>query len=529
MRKKRTSFSLLVLIVLIFSITLSACGSKEKEDNTDGDKEDTLTTDDMLSTEPIMGGSVVVGILQDLDSLDPHKAVAAGTNEVLFNIYEGLVKPDKDGNLVPAVASKWDITQQGKNYTFTMRDGVKFHNGDLVTVQDIVYSIKRGAGLLDTTDSSVVVSPALSNIKEVNKLDDMRVELILKEADTELLGYLTTAIVPEGAKELERDPVGTGPFAFVSYKPLESFVVEKNPDYYGEKPYLDKVTFKIVANTDAASMELQSGAIDIFPYLTDDQANQLSGKFNIAQGNMNLIQGLFLNNKKAPFDNIKVRQALNYAVDKQAILDMVAGGKGSIIGTNMFPAFKKYYVDSLKNMYSYNPEKAKELLKEAGFENSLTFTITVPSNYQYHVDTAQVLVEQLKAVGITAEIKLIEWATWLSDVYGNREYEATIVGLDARLSPRDAMDRYDSKASNNFVNYSNAEYDKVLAHAISTTGDEEKIADYQRLQTLLAEDAASVYIQDPPLLVAVNKQLGGYTFYPVYVQDMSKVYYVDLK
>lgn len=526
MKKKHVSFSLLILIVLVFSIGLYGCAGKEKEDNTEREKENTLTADDMDSAEPSMGGSVVVGITQDLDSLDPYKAVAAGTEEVLFNIYEGLVKPDKDGNLVPAVASDWQITEGGKKYIFTMRENVKFHNGAPVTVQDIEYSIKRGAGLLDKTDSSVIVSSALSNIKEVNVPDDKTIELVLKEADTELLGYLTNAIVPKDYDQLDKAPMGTGPFQFVSYKPLESLVMKKNPKYYNHEPYLDQVTFKIVANTDSASMELQSGAIDIFPYLTEDQANQLKDKFTVAEGNMNLIQGLFLNNKKAPFDNIKVRQAMNYAVDKQAILDMVAGGKGSIIGTNMFPAFRKYYLDSLKDMYPYNPEKAKELLKEAGLENGFTFTITVPSNYQYHVDTAQVLVEQLKAVGIQTQIKQVEWATWLSEVYTDRNYEATIIGLDAMLSPRDAMDRYDSTASNNFVNYSNEEYDKVLADAIATTEDEKKVADYQRLQTLLAEDAASVYIQDPALLVAVNKKLGGYTFYPVYVQDMSKVYYI---
>lgn len=520
--KKKSNF--LVLLILLLSIALYGCSGEKKNEV----KEDTPNTDDIVSAEPINGGSVVVGILQDLDSLDPHKAVAAGTKEVLFNVFEGLVKPDKDGNLVPAVASDYEISPDGLVYTFTLREGIKFHDGKAVTVQDIEYSINRCAGLLEEKDSSVVVDAALSIIKEVNIKDDKTVEIVLKEANTELIGYLTTAIIPKDYKDQDTKPVGTGPFRFVSYNPLESIVVEKNPDYYVEgKPYLDKVTFKIVANADAASMELQGGSIDIFPYLTDAQAKQLEGTMRIEEGHMNLVQALFLNNKVAPFDNKQVRQALNYAIDKQAILDMVAGGKGSIIGTNMFPAYAKYYLEKLNDVYPYDTEKAKEVLAEAGYPDGFTFTITVPSNYQYHVDTAQVIVEQLKAVGITAKIKQVEWATWLSDVYTNREYEATIIGLDARLAPRDAMDRYKSTADNNFVNYSNAEYDTTLDKAIKTIDDKEKVESYQKLQTLLTEDAASVYLQDPPLLVAVNKKLAGYTFYPVYVQDMSVVYFTE--
>ena len=512
--KKKMKLFVFLSTVLIMAAALCACGGgKTQKDGTD-----TPDGDSISSGEPSYGGSVVVGITQDLDSLDPHKAVAAGTKEVLFNVFEGLVKPDEAGNLVPAVASGYKMSEDGKIYTFTLRDGIRFHNGAPVTVDDIVYSIKRCAGLLDTTDKEVVLEPALSNISEVNIIDDAAVEIVLKEGDTEIIGYLTCAVIPKDYDNQGKAPVGTGPFRFVSYSPLESFVMEKNENYWGEDaPYLDRVTFKIAANTDTAFMELKSGAIDIFPYLTDDQAGQLPEEYEIMEGHMNLVQGLFLNNKKAPFDNPKVREALNYAVDKQAVLDMVAGGRGAIIGSNMFPGFSKYY--------TCDTAKAKELLKEAGYGNGLEFTIMVPSNYQFHVATAEVIVEQLKAAGIQAKIQQIDWSQWLKDVYTDRNYQATIVGLDAKLAPRDVLERYTSTAYNNFVNYENAEYDTIIAEAIKEVDDEEKIGLYKELQTLLTKDAASVYIQDPSLLVAVNKKLGGYTFYPVYVQDMAKVYY----
>ncbi|WP_310604684.1 ABC transporter substrate-binding protein [Anaerosporobacter sp.] len=522
MKKKFFSKYLLMLTVLMFAIALSGCKGDKSNKNTNK----TLTTDDTSSKEPTYGGSVVVGITQDLDSLDPHKAVAAGTKEVLFNVYEGLVKPDENGDLVPAVASEYHISEDGKTYTFTLRDGVKFHNGNAVTAEDVKYSIERCAGLLEETDPSVKVESALSNIMEVKILDDKTIQLVLNNADTELIAYLICSIVPANYADLDTAPMGTGPFKFVSYTPLVSFVMDNNQEYWGDKAYLDQVTFKISANTDAAFMELMAGSIDVFPYLTDDQATQLPDTYHIEEGSMNLVQALFLNNGKAPFDDIRVRQAICYAIERQNIIEMLSAGRGTIIDTNMFPAFTKYYNTDLADTYAHNVEKAKDLLKEAGYDNTLKFTITVPSNYQYHVDTAQVIAAQLKEIGVTVEIQLVEWNTWLEDVYTNREFESTIIGLTSNLAPRDSVERFSSTAKNNFINYNNAEFDATFQKAIASTVDEEKVAYYKQLQTYLTNDAASAYIQDPALLVAVNKKLAGYTFYPVYVQDMAKVYYI---
>ena len=520
---KKHSKILISLLLVVMAIALSACSGDKKNNNS---ASETPSSDNNNSqNEPTYGGTVVVGIQQDLDSLDPHKAVAAGTSEGLFNIFEGLVKPDEDGNLVPAVASDYSISEDGTRYTFVLRDGIKFHNGELVTVEDIVYSVKRSAGLLEVEDSSIKVKSALKNIKEVNALDEKKVEIVLENADTELLGFLTFAILPADYDKQAEAPIGTGPFKFTSFTRGVSFVMEKFDDYWGDKAYLDQVTFKIVEKAETAMMELQAGTIDIYPYITVDQAEQLKTNFNIEVGNMNLVQALFLNNDKEPFNNEKVRQALCYAIDRQAILDMVAGGAGNIIGSGMFSGFTKYFNEALVDFYSVDTNKVKELLTEAGYENGLEFTITVPSNYQYHVDTAQVIVDQLSQVGITAKIQTIEWAAWLTDVYTNREYQATIVGLDAVLAGRDLLVRYSSTASNNFINFKDAQYDEILVKALATTDDSEKVTYYKDLQRILTERAASVYIADPALRVAVNKKLAGYTFYPVYVQDMASVYY----
>ncbi len=518
------------LLLVLGLAVLGGCSDENSSDDPNKGGADGVTA---ATQEPEFGGSIVVGITQDLDSLDPHKARSAGTEEVLFNIFEGVVKPDKDGNLVPAVASDVVIAEDGMSYTFTLREGVKFHNGELVTAEDVVYSLKRCAGLLETSDPEVKVTSALSCISEIEASADAAgksiVTITLSEANTELLGYLTGAVIPKDYDRQTEAPVGTGPFRFVSYSPLQSFVVEKNPDYYGTPAYLDKVTFKISADTDAAFMELLAGGIDIFPYLTSEQASQLTENYNIAVGTTNLVQGLFLNNAEKPFDDIRVRQALCYAVDRQEILDIVADGKGTLIGSNMYAGFAKYFNGDLVNTYEYNPDKAKQLLADAGYPDGFDMTITVPSNYQFHVDTAQVIVEQLKKVGIRAEIKLIEWTSWVNDAYRGRQFQTTVVGLDANLAPSDVLKRYQTTASSNFLSYSNEEFDRIFALAVAESDDAAKIAYYKQLQEILTNDAASVYIQDPASYVAVGKKLAGYTFYPVYVQDMSKVYYVKQK
>lgn len=496
--KKKT---FLVLLSLMLSTTLSACSGGSESNKSEG------------------SDSIVVGIQQDLDSLDPYIATAAGTKEVLFNIFEGLVKPNENGELVPAVAEKYVVSTDGLVYTFTLRSGVKFHNGEEVTVEDVKYSIEKNAGLIE--GSELIVS-AFSIIDSVNILDSSTVEIKLNEPDTELIGYMSVAIVPKDYDKQASAPVGTGPFKFVSYAPGESFIMERNEDYYGQAAYLKEVTFKVVTNSATAIIELNAGSIDIYPYMTMDQADQLSDSFNVLYGNTNLVQALFLNNAVKPFDNTLVRQAMYYAVDRQAILDTVAGGHGTIIGSCMFPGFGRYYLD-ISDQYTKDIEKAKALLKEAGYENGFEFTVKVPSNYQVHMDTALVMKEQLKEVGITMNIEGIEWATWLSDVYTNRQFEATVIGIDANLAPKDIMRRYVSDNSKNMTNYANDEYDKLFAQAIATTDDEEKIECYQEMQEIMAKDAGSIFIADPALIVAVSKDFEGYTFYPLYVQDMSKI------
>ena len=508
-----------ILALLVFAMTVSLCACA-------GDKEPS-GNEEVETPQRVQTNEVNVGIPQDLeDSLDPHLTTAAGTREVLFNIFEGLVKPDPEGNIIPAVAQKCNVSDDAMVYTFTLREGITFHNGQAVTVDDVVYSISRAAGMLD--EGAYTAADTLATVSSVEATDDKTVVITLTEPNTEFLATLATtnvAIIPKDYADQATNPIGTGPFKFVSRSPQENFVMEKYEGYWGEGAKLSKVTYLITA-PDSLVMSLKSGAIDICPHLTADQVKSVEDQYNIEKDTMKLVQALYLNNAVEPFNDVRVRQALCYAIDVQAIIDLVVDGNGVRVGSSMFPAFQKYYVEELADYYTYDVEKAKELLTEAGYPDGFTMTITTPSNYPQHVQTAEVIVEQLKAVGITAEIQQVEWATWVNDVYGGRNFQSTVVGFDtATLTARGMLERWTSTHDKNMINFNNAEYDALFNQAVSCTDDAKQTELYKQMETILTEEAANVYIQDLYDMVAVNPALDGLTFYPAYVLDLSTVYY----
>ena len=520
---KRKLLEVLILLGLLCAVL---CGCKDgSAAKTPEDGQTSGSNEPAAQPAETRGNEITVGIAQDLDeSLDPHKVVAAGTKEVMFNVFEGLMKPTPEGDLIPAVAEKYEISDDQLTYTFTIRDGIKFHNGDPVTAEDVGESLARckngGDGIFEVE--------AFSNIQHMETADSRSISITLGEPDSEFLSYLTAAVLPAGYDGQDTAPVGTGPFKFVSRAAQDNIVLERFDDYWGEKAYLDKVTYKIIENADSILMSLQSGAVDLFAHLTSTQVAQLGDEFNIEEGTMNLVQAMYLNNAVAPFDDVWVRQALCYAIDRQQILDLAFDGYGSLIGSSMYPAFGKYFDDSLTNYYTYDVEKAKALLADAGYPDGFAMTITVPSNYQPHLDTAQVIVEQLKQVGITAEILPVTWESWLNDTYIGRQFQATVVGVDAsNMTARALLERFTSTAGNNFINYNNAEYDAIFQAALVAADDAAQTAAYKQAEANLTENAANVYIQDLADLVAIRKGLTGVRFYPIYVLDLSGIRYTD--
>ena len=513
------------VMALLLSASLCACGGSKTAEGTSeaaGESSEAETSNTLSEGTPVPGGSVVYGMTQDLASLDPHVDTDAGTRDVVFNLYEGLVKPTSDGGFIPAVASDYIISDDAKTYTFTLRDGITFHDGTPVTIEDVKYSIDRYAEIQGES------SAFSSLVDSVEVQDDKTLVVNLKESYSEFLPMMTIAIIPQSNEDPAGNPIGTGPFKYVSYTPGKNLELEKYDGYWQEGvPSLDSVEFKFIADVDTAFVELQAGTIDILKYLTSAQAETLGDDYNIVQGSMNLVHAMYLNSAYEPLSKTEVRQALCYAVDRDAINNFIFGGKSHIIGSHMIPAMSKYYEPEAETVYSYDPEKAKELLADAGYADGFDLEITVPSSYSQHVDSAQIIADELSQVGINVTLNQVEWSTWLQDVYKGGNFQATVIGFDGTLAPSDWLKKYVTDDAKNFMHYSNTEYDDVFNTAYTTVDDDVKVENYKKAQMILAEDAAAVYIEDPANLVAVSKKFGGYTFYPTAAEDMSLLYQVE--
>ena len=347
----------LLAAVCLLSAVLSGCGGGSQNGTTGTTDQSTANTQTEGPAARAAAGELNVGIAQDLDSsLDPHKTVKAGTREVMFNVFEGLLKPDASGNLNPAVAESYTVSEDHLLYTFKLRTGVKFHNGQEVTPEDVIWSYQRCGDVNAPAD--IIQVAAFANVEMYQEGDDT-VCFQLQEPNNEFTSYLTTAVLPKDYTEQDTAPVGTGPFKFVSRTAQESVVLERFDDYWGEKPDLTKVTYKIIENADSILLSLQSGAVDVFAHLTTNQIQQLGDGFHVEEGTMNLVQALYLNNAEKPFDDVRVRQALCYAIDRQQILDLAFDGYGTLLGSSMYPAFSKYFDDELTNYYTYNTEKGQ--------------------------------------------------------------------------------------------------------------------------------------------------------------------------
>ena len=444
MKRKGLKSLLLVFVLSTLAIALSGCsGDKEGENSS----------------------QITIGIPQDLeDSLDPHKMVAAGTKEVLFNLFEGLVKPTSDGDFIPAVASKYEESEDGKVYTFTLRDGVKFHDGTLVTAEDVKFSLDKCA---DASKGEPLVA-AYSNIESIEIADEKTIVITLKEPNTEFLAYMTTAIIPASNTEPDTNPIGTGPYKFVSRSPQENFVVERFDEYWGEPAGIEHVTFKVCANANSIVMDLEGGSIDMFARVTASQAAELSDQFQVLEGTMNLVQALYLNNAQKPFDDVRVRQALCYAIDPEEIMMMVSDGKGTELGSSMFPAFSKYFVEELNHTYDQDVEKAKELLKEAGYPDGEGFpaiTYKYPS-LQLDSDMAQALQAQWKTnLGIEVELQAEEQQVQVAERRSGDFQLARMRWTADFTDPFTFLSMYRSNDSYNDNKTNCPEYDELMAQS----------------------------------------------------------------
>ena len=491
-----------LLLLLVLSLLLSACNGGSPK-----------------PTTPALE-KAVVGIPQDFDSLDPHRSAATGTQEVMLNVFTGLISTTTQGEIIPDLAVSITASDDLLTYTAVLRTDVVFHNGQTMTSADVKYSFDRLRG--KTEDQKEALSSTFNGITSIETPDAKTVVFHLSSTDASFLSKLMVAVIPKdsGAQQATK-PIGAGPFKFVSYTPGVGLSLAKNTSYYGKLPVLDLVDFRIYTDSNTGFLALQTGEVDILNITLDQCASVNPAKIKILETPQNMVQLMALNFKVPAFAKLQVRQALNYAVNKTEIIEML--GPGSLkLDTNFSPLMASYYNQETEGYYSFDPAKAISLLAEAG-ESDLHFSVKVPSEYKFHMDTALLIQAQLAAVGVTMDIVPIEWNTWLDEVYSQANFEATIIGFTGKLDPDAILGRYASDFRRNFSHYNSPAYDAIIAAARSSTDLSTRKQLYAQAQMMLTQDAAALYIMDPCLYRAVNSRLSGLETYPIGFIDMKTV------
>ena len=373
-----------------------------------------------------------------VESLDPQQATDGTSFEVIADYTDGLMKMDSDGQAIPALAESYDLSDDGLTYTFKIRQGVKFHNGDELKASDVAYSLKRA-------QASAAVAHIFGDIDpdSFEVPDDYTVSFKLQQQNTGFIAGLANtgaSIVPEAVVEAEGDnfgsnPIGTGPFKFVSWTKNDTIELERNDDYFGEEPALSKITFRIITEATNRAIELESGGVDMAFDISTNDISRVEDNSNLQLIRKVDNQTTFLafNCEKEPWNNPDVRQAISYALDTTAICNAVWRGVGAPAAGPIAPNVK--YHDNDLTPHEYNVEKAKELLAAAGIQEGQKLVIST-NERQERIDMATIIQSQLKEVGIDVEIEVLEWGALL-DKADRREQDAIMVGWTCQTADPD--------------------------------------------------------------------------------------------
>ena len=450
---------------------------------------------------------IVLGMGIEPTGLDPTIAAPVAIGQVTWqNVFEGLVTIDRDGKIRPQLAESWEISPDGLTYTFKLRQNVAFHDGS-------AFNSGVAKAALDRARGAQSVNPQkrfFEAVAAIDTPDPQTLVLHLSRPAGSLLywlGWPSSVIVhPKTADSNKTEPVGTGPFVFDRWVKGDRVELKRNPNYWDKSAHiaLDKAVFRFIADPQAQSAALVSGDVDAFPEFGAPElmsSFESDDRLTTAIGNTELKVVAGMNNAQKPFTDKRVREALMRALDRTTIIDGAWSALGTPIGSHYTPN-DRAYVD-LTNVYPYDPEKAKSLLKEAGYGDGLSFTIKVPQ-MSYATRTAEIMQTMFADVGVKLTIEPTEFpAKWVQDVFKNRDYDMTIV---AHAEPMD-IDIYSRDPY--YFNYRNTAFDAVMTKVEATADPAEQDKLYVEAQKILAEDVPALFLFVMPKLGVWDRKLQG--------------------
>jgi peptide/nickel transport system substrate-binding protein len=502
-------------------LLLAACSDKQAEDK----------IRQMPSKPPAYGDILVRGDIGDASNLIPLLASDSPSHNIAGMVYNGLAKYDKNMNIVGDLAKSWDISTDGLVITFHLRKGVKWHDGQPFTAADVLYTYQV------TVDPKTPTAYAgdFLKVKKAEVIDDYTFRVIYDKPFAPALISWGSSILPRHLlmgtditkSKLSRHPIGTGPYKFKEWIAGQKIVLISNPDYFEGRPYIDGHITRIIPDTATMFLELRAQGISLMgltplQYTRQTENNLFRQNFNKYRYLSFAYTYLGYNLKSPLFTDKRVRQAISYAVNKEEIISGVLLGLGKP-ATGPYKPGTWAYNEKVK-IYQYNPQKAKELLRAAGWKKinkegilekdgrPFSFELITNQGNETRQKCAEIIQRQLKEVGIDLKIRILEWAAFINDFINKRRFEAVILGWTIPLDP-DAYDVWHSSKTApeelNFISYKNNEADAMLEKARSTFNQNERKKYYNRFQEILAEDQPYTFLYVPDELIIINNRFRG--------------------
>lgn len=455
------------------------------------------------------GGVLAVAISGEPDQLDPHRTSAYHSFQVLENVYDTLVEPDANLAMKPALATEWSTSEDQLTWTFTLREGVTFTDGSPLTAEDVVYSYTR------IIDEKLNAAYRFATVESVTAPDPGTVVVTLTAPTPNLLaslgGFKGVAIVKKSNVEsgaVKTEPIGSGPFTVASYTAGDSIKLVRNDSYWGTKPKLDGVTFTFVKDPTVALQNLRGGEVQWTDNLPPQQVPALREDDELVVRSVPSSDYwyLALNQSREPYDNVEVRRAVAFALDRAAITKAAKFGLATVNQTAI-PEDSAFYYDYAP--YQRDPAQAKQLLAAAGVTD-LTMDLMVTNEYPETVTAAQVIAAQLKDVGITVTIRTLDFAQWL-DEQGKGNFDSFMLGWLGNIDPDEFYyAQHHSQGTFNFHGYRNPAVDSLLDQARTETDQAARKRQYEQVAKRIVDDASYLYLYNPDVVQGWSPQVSGY-------------------
>jgi peptide/nickel transport system substrate-binding protein len=477
-------------LIAILVVSVVGCGPKEQ---TTGGAKDSLT----------------IGIVADATTMDAQMFNDNMTEGIVSNIYDPIVRVTPDGEIVPCIAEKWEISEDGRVYTFDIKQGVKFHNGDELTLDDVVFTLNR-------CKESSFVGTYFSYIEDVKTQGDHQVVVTLAYPYSSFMpilacysGVVSKKLLTEDPDSMARNPVGTGPYKFVKWEPENVIVMEAFEDYHAGAAPIKNVTFRIIGSASTGTISLQKGSIDAYVNVSsvDRQTVKDDENLELLERSSGAFRFLGINCEVKPFDDVRVRQAIAHAIDKEAVVIGAEDGNG-VVAVSHIPEGVVGYDPNFKDL-EHDVEKAKALLADAGYPEGFECTLTTTENRSMH---AQIIQADLKKIGIDVKIELLESGTFYEDLE-NGDFELQILGWSYIAQDPDVAiyDLYksDNALAGNYGRYANPKMDELLEKARVSTDTAERQKLYEEVEALCRDDAFNIVIYWTVANIGFNKDLRG--------------------